>query len=167
MMREVTSNHFSASSFFQLSVVRHFFCGDLRRNKARRLRCQPHWLMFYVVFTLGIIACVSASAGYDAEKLRNLLVEKALPEGMQGRVVYVSKQPLPGGSEIESWRSKFVVPEQYQQAWFFFVDDAPNANWEHRCRYIYIDIESGEYQVEQSKTPPKDLSQMNQVFPKN
>jgi len=122
-------------------------------------------LCFLIIFDM--TSCATASTDYNAEKLLEILVERVLPEGLNSLAVYVSKQPLASGSTISSWQSDYVIPKKYNQAWFYFVDDVPEANWEHPCRYIFIDIETGNYQIILEKTPPKIFTELNKFFPKN
>ena len=37
--------------------------------------------------------------------------------------------------------------------WAFFIDDEPMANWQHRCRYVFVH-ESGRVSVVSSTAPP-------------
>lgn len=135
-----------------------------RHNNSYRGAC---WACL-IGITLGIGAAWAAPeyAKPNDEDLLELLINVALPEGPDSRVVYVSKQPLTGGSVITSWMSVLTVPEIYEQAWFFFVDDLPEANWEHPCRYIFIDSETSKYQVNKAKTPPNEIDVMRKLFPK-
>jgi len=48
-----------------------------------------------------------------------------------------------------------IVELPYSSNWVFFVNDLPFANWAHPCRYIFVDVLSGEYQtVYQNFFPP-------------
>lgn len=76
-------------------------------------------------------------------------------EQMQGNEwVQVSAEILPAGDGVATIRDeKFSV--QYD-AWVFFIDDVPGANWEHPARYIFFSVESGFYEVFESTQPPND-----------
>jgi hypothetical protein len=167
MIKETFSNRTFTVSLSQLPV-RAFRGKDLlSHNKKWIWVCWLNRLVLCSLFIGGMTSCTTASTDYSAETLLEILVERVFPEGPRGRIIYVSKQPLSGGTTIRSWRSVFIVPEKYNQAWFFFVDDAPEANWEHACRYIFIDVETGNYQVMQGMTPPKEITDMNKLLPKN
>ncbi len=79
--------------------------------------------------------------------------------------VYVSRTPLAGGSEIRSWIRTFKVPQEMAGAWFFFIDDAPQANWEHPCRYVFVDTATGVLKVINAATPVADPGKMDKIFP--
>ncbi len=44
--------------------------------------------------------------------------------------------PEPGDSMVSSWNFSYITP--YSNGWFFFIDDAPPANWTHPCRYLFL-----------------------------
>ncbi|MBN2427460.1 MAG: hypothetical protein JXK94_03900 [Deltaproteobacteria bacterium] len=78
--------------------------------------------------------------------------------------VYISEQPLAGGSSIPSWGKKINVPSGYNLAWFLFVDDQPEANWQHACRYFFVSVESGRFAIVPAKTPPDNWSDMKKIY---
>lgn len=39
----------------------------------------------------------------------------------------------------------------------YFIDEEPNANWEHKCRYVFINASTHSIITVQSKTPPNNL----------
>lgn len=41
----------------------------------------------------------------------------------------------------------------YKKFWFGFVDDAPDARWPHKCRYVFIDA-YGRHSVRQETFVP-------------
>jgi hypothetical protein len=115
------------------------------------------WLLR--VSLLPVIACAGTSSQPDRKALRRLLRE-VLKERLTNKLVYVSRQPLPGGTKIPTWRTEFQVPNEYPVAWFYFIDDAPEANWEHPCRYVFVEVKRREHEVVKARTPPRDLSSM-------
>ncbi|MCK9398859.1 MAG: T9SS type A sorting domain-containing protein [Bacteroidales bacterium] len=42
----------------------------------------------------------------------------------------------------------------YSTSWLFFVDIEPWYNWDHNCRYIFINYTNGNYQIINDHTPP-------------
>lgn len=52
---------------------------------------------------------------------------------------------------------KTILTDEYSplfDSWFFFIDDVPNANWEHPCRYVFINIDNGKYEIYDRVRPP-------------
>ncbi len=97
-----------------------------------------------------------------------LLRGPILGESLEGKRVYVAKAPLAGGTPISTWARKIAVPERFARAWFVFIDDQPEANWEHAARYVFIDTaNTSEFAVVQGRTPPDDLSSMRLLYPQN
>ena len=52
--------------------------------------------------------------------------------------------------ELTTYRS---LTNPYSQSWLFFIDDHPRDNWEHACRYVFMDVVSGNYQIISETTP--------------
>ena len=48
------------------------------------------------------------------------------------------------------------------ESWFFFVDDMPLANWEHPCRYIFVNVKTGDYELLSKRRPP--LEEMEELI---
>lgn len=96
----------------------------------------------------------------NKEALRELLEKDVLKESLAGKRVYVSRKPLPGKKYIYTWRMKVQVPPKFPRAWFFFVDDMPEANWEHPCRYVFVDVKTHDSVVVKASLPPKNLDTM-------
>ncbi len=136
---------------------------------AQRMTISSRTVRCFCVIGIVLSCALACAAPEDAKRndaeFLELLVAGALPEGPEGRTVYVSERSLAGGSVISSWGTDVVVPVSFDQAWFYFVDDLPGANWEHSCRYIFVDIESGGYEISSRKTPPDDIDRMRRLFP--
>lgn len=128
----------------------------------RTLRC---FCVIGIVLSCALACAASEDARQDDVEFLELLVAGALPEGPEGLSVYVFERSLAGGSVISSWGTEVVVPDSFEQAWVYFVDDLPGANWEHSCRYIFVDIETGRYEISNRKTPPDDIDRMRRLFP--
>lgn len=110
---------------------------------------------------LMLIGC-SPYAGRPVTNLsdaRDLVVEKSLGGRLGNRALFASAQPRQAGVMIGTWPTpeKVKVPKD---AWFFFVDDAPGANWEHPARFILVDTDSGKIRTLPVRTPPRDIIQM-------
>lgn len=79
--------------------------------------------------------------------------------------VFVAPEPLASGTVIRTWHKSVTVPAAMKQAWFFFIDLAPQANWEHDCLYVFVALCGGAYEVLPGRLPPDMLAQMVCVFP--
>ncbi|MDD9302461.1 MAG: hypothetical protein HUK40_08995 [Desulfobacter sp.] len=71
------------------------------------------------------------------------------------RALYANPKLKPAGAKIGSWKipSKLVVSKP---SWFFFVDEQPGANWEHKASYILVDKASGEVTRVPAMSPPRE-----------
>jgi hypothetical protein len=75
------------------------------------------------------------------------------------RALFVNPQVKVRGSHIASWRdpSKLKVNKD---SWFFFVDEQPGANWEHRARYVLVEKGTGVVRSYDAKTPPREILEL-------
>lgn len=143
-----------------------FSNAPVRSQTRRNILSLRHFIivLFLLQFTYGN-HCLAGSTVAHTDVLIQLLVTHAIPEGIQGKAVYVSIEPLSGGSIIDSWGLSYKVPDSFKQAWFFFIDDMPDANWEHPCRYIFIETDTNTSHILSAKTPPDKLIHLIKLHP--
>lgn len=66
--------------------------------------------------------------------------------------VYASNSTYKANSSIRAILRTEKTPDF--TSWFFFIDDDPYANWEHPCRYIFVNAEDGTFIVRNNTRPP-------------
>ena len=94
------------------------------------------------------------------------LVKKEVLHGeVKDKKVYISREPLQAGEGIKSWKEVYHVPRDFPSAWLVFIDDQPEANWEHPCRYVFVNSRSGKHQIIESQPPPTRIDRMIRIFP--
>jgi hypothetical protein len=128
----------------------------------------------YICAALVFLLFIPVSSGAQAPDKKNITGEQAweivkkeiLKDTLKDKAVYISMQLLNPKDTVKSWEKVYTVPEHFQRCWLFFVDDQYGANWQHLCRYIFVDAGSGKYQVVKSLTPPDSMKEMKQIFPK-
>ena len=69
--------------------------------------------------------------------------------------VYVFKNIIQPNTTIDCIHATEQSPTY--ASWLLFIDDVPNANWAHPCRYIYVNVIGGEYEIHESTYPPTTL----------
>ena len=90
------------------------------------------------------------------KEAKRLVVDDILGGDISGKAIYMVKSPISEGTIARGWRPKvqtFVMP--FDRGWFFFIDDHLMANWEHPCRYVFIDYQATEYREFEAYTPPE------------
>ncbi|MCX6582939.1 MAG: hypothetical protein NT166_22410 [Candidatus Aminicenantes bacterium] len=126
------------------------------------------YLPIALVLALGLgwtLGCQSAGKNISKEQAWDIVKKDILKEEPGNRVVYLNNTLLNAGQERKSWGDVHKVPANFRQAWLFFVDDQPDANWGHHCRYVFVDAETGKYHVSNSLNPPDSLEGMSQIYP--
>ncbi len=87
----------------------------------------------------------------DWENIRCLVLNAVPPEELRSSIVYYDEQVLPANMEIEIDKQKFIMPWAGVVA---FVDLEPKVNWGHACRYLFVNIETGEIRAMKARFPP-------------
>jgi hypothetical protein len=90
----------------------------------------------------------------------NVVMSQVLQGKIDGKWAYVCNEPMTTGSVIEMWNGSIEFP--FDSGWFFFIDDQPLANWEHPCRYVFVDLEENVL-LQNGRTPPKELREMERL----
>lgn len=151
------SHHYSTKTFSS---------APMRSQTRHNTLSLRHFIIVLILLHLSCSNhCLAGGAVVRTETLLQLLVKRAMPEGIQGKVIFVMSEPLASGSIINSWGVTYKVPDSFRQAWFFFIDDMPDANWEHPCRYIFIDTDTSNVHILTAKTPPDRLINMIKLHP--
>ncbi len=126
------------------------------------------WLAFFVAQFL-LSGCASAQTpakDLTAEEAWGIVKEKLLKDQLEGKAVFVSTSRAKGGDTIKAMIHEYRVPEGLEHAWIVFIDDTAEANWEHPCRYVFVESTSGSYTVLNATAPPDDLDSYAKVHPK-
>ena len=82
---------------------------------------------------------------------KNLIISQVLVNELDNVNVYGEANEFSGDTYKLNPYKSLTVP--YADYWVFFVDDNPLANWEHPCRYIFVNTDSGNYIVVSEKVP--------------
>ena len=117
-------------------------------------------LVLSAVIGLHIVACSNDRDGDSKESFIDQdMAWKSIKDEVQNNAngeieVWVSNTPIIGDSVIQTCFTEEQSPSYL--SWLFFVDDRPFGNWSHPCRYIYVNVLDGSYEVHYNKWPPKN-----------
>jgi len=93
-----------------------------------------------------------------------IVLSEILEYETEGIVVYELREKLPAGSVIRNGLTP--EPNEYtieNDSWFFFIDDNPDADWEHDCRYVFIRCSDGQHEVIDERRPPDNFDRLVEV----
>ncbi|MDA3885883.1 MAG: T9SS type A sorting domain-containing protein [Candidatus Delongbacteria bacterium] len=102
----------------------------------------------------------SLYAGITKEQAKDLVLTQILADKI-GKVDVFSLKTVKNGSSIAILDRELNCT--YNSNWVFFVDDLVFADWSHPCRYIFVDEETGEYQIINDTFPPLDMSDFEKI----
>jgi hypothetical protein len=99
------------------------------------------------------------------EKAKQLMVKKLYRGRLGKRALFANPVFKKRGARIASWRSPSKVTIK-KDSWFFFVDEQPGANWEHKASYIVVERASGAMKKIPAMTPPVEVMKMRGLNPR-
>ena len=110
-----------------------------------------------ISFSLIILVTTPAwSAGVDSPtEARDLVSADVLKGDTDGRRIAVHPDLLSPGTAIETWHETAITTPA--AGYVVFVDDLAFANFEHPCRYVFVDQATGGMTVVSATTPPNDV----------
>jgi hypothetical protein len=88
---------------------------------------------------------------FSRNDANNLVLNQILDDGLDKVDVYSSFTTLSQSGTIPLWNGQ-NLENPYSSSWCFFVDDLVFANWEHPCRYIFVNSATGNYTIFQKRT---------------
>lgn len=114
------------------------------------------FLLTTALITGNAIAQITKEAAYE------IVVQQGLNGSVEGKNIYVMPDPVAANSVVEVWfKDPIILPNA--EGWFFFIDDQPLANWEHDCRYVFVDAVTGEYTEIRARMYPKNIEDMEEL----
>lgn len=90
------------------------------------------------------------------EKAKELMIKTVYNDQLGARALYASPVFKKAGVTIASWRNPNLLKVN-KDSWFFFVDEQPGANWEHKASYVLVDKFSGAVEKIEAMSPPEEV----------
>ncbi|MFH2000108.1 MAG: C13 family peptidase [Planctomycetota bacterium] len=113
---------------------------------------------------LTIIACImlavlitpiAAAQIVNPEQAQNHVLHNLLNGDTAGKRVMVHPERLQAGASVETWHKTAIVTPS--EGYVVFIDDMAYANFEHPCRYVFVDGKNGEMVMAEATTPPREM----------
>ncbi len=100
--------------------------------------------LFFLITATFLAASVRAQ--YPRELAIDLVLNHILVDDIGNVKVYASFNAIPIDAPLYlAFSAPIRCP--YESNWVFFVDDMPFAEWDHPCRYIFVDAMDGQYSI--------------------
>jgi len=74
---------------------------------------------------------------------------------------YILPRRLDAGETVVNWGG--AVRQVDAASWLVFIDDQPGANWEHPCRFAFVDALTRELVVVEATSPPQRFAEMQRL----
>ena len=129
------------------------------------------WMSLVLMLAFGMSSCSSddePTRGLDSvwseipdieDMVQNrawqIVREQVLHNQLDNVIVYVSNDTIQPWTIIGAYYDSYQSPDY--ASWLFFIDDIPNGNWSHPCRYVYVNVVDGKYEVRNCSWMPTTL----------
>jgi hypothetical protein len=101
---------------------------------------------FSFVLFFSFITFFNAQSQISKDSAMNIVLTKVLLGDNSHVDLIGSKLPQYGPSGLALPSNDFIE-FPYDTSWVFFIDDKPKTNWHHSCRYVFIDVNSGDFSI--------------------
>ncbi len=109
--------------------------------------------LFLLLLAATSVFALSVSTPHEAA---NLVYSHILDSKIEDRSVLSYPEMLTEGQTVTTWNTEMDVPFD---SWLILIDDKALANWEHKCRWIFVSPD-GNTEIFHMTTPPDFLPKM-------
>ena len=108
--------------------------------------------IFFISFCL-LVTQLPTWGQLTQENAWNIVKNQVLSNDTSEVNVFISRSVIPPNSTITTINGSDLSPSY--NSWFIFIDDMPYENWGHPCRYIYVNSQSGDFEIFTKMCPPQ------------
>ena len=143
-----------------------------KKNKVMKTKKNKlFWMSFVLMLAFGMSSCSSddePTRGLDSVWLETpevedmaqnrawqIVREQVLHNQLDNVIVYVSNDTIQPWTIIGAYYDSYQSPDY--ASWLFFIDDSHYGNWSHPCRYVYVNVVDGNYEVRNCSWMPNTL----------
>ncbi len=108
------------------------------------------YLLFFLVIICTCEKNISSLKPEDKISLAeasDIVIHNVIRDDTISLAIYVIPKIISSGDTIFVSEHEQKFYQFNFDSWFFFIDDAPPANWAHPCRYVFVNINNGECKV--------------------
>jgi hypothetical protein len=110
---------------------------------------------YFVILLITIFgAQIKSTAQVDIDQAIGIIKSNLTNEELQNYNVLLFPDLLQGQ---DFYLSQYhVLHFTYDMSWLFFIDMYPTAQWDHYCKYIFVDQQTGNLTTINQRIPPRD-----------
>ncbi len=98
------------------------------------------------------------------DRAKQLVIDKVYKKQLGERAMYASPALRKSGVMIGTWPTPEKVKVD-KDSWFFFIDEQPDANWEHKAKFVLVERDTGKVREIRVLTPPRGLLELKPMNP--
>ena len=113
-----------------------------------------------VMKTFLLVICIAISINLNAQVTRNeainIVVDELISPYTLDQKWLFSKYAMMYFNDtiwLEASAVYYLCP--FEENWVFFIDDLPAAFWAHECRIVFLNKETGDYEIVEEEWPPE------------
>ena len=112
-------------------------------------------LLLFMEFVL-----LSASAQISKQQADNIVVNTIMNDTT--KVAYGMSAPISSNQTITT-ADGVVFCNPFKNAYVYYIDDMPSANWAHQCRYCFVNASNGAYFIEYARFYPDNYAEFIKI----
>lgn len=103
---------------------------------------------------LCIVFSINLSAQVTRDEAINIVIDELIyPHSLEYKWLFSKYDILLQNDTVwTEFEAYYLCP--FDENWVFFIDDNPGAYWAHDCRYVFMDVSNGNYDVIDELWPP-------------
>jgi hypothetical protein len=119
--------------------------------------------LFSIIFLLVGTVVLGAAQAVQLSKSDavNIALNEILANKLEVVDAYISSAPVTMQKGLQVRLRTVRCP--YSFNWVIFIDDHPFANWDHPCRYVFINRDKKEYTIVNEVRPPERLEDFEKI----
>lgn len=111
---------------------------------------------------LALLVFVAGAWAVSRDEAYSKVTQELLAGNLDGKAIDTLSNVVSADSSIADMHGQtFKAPSN---SWFFLVDDHFTANWDHACRYVFVDTVTGDMTVYPANAPIRDSSKQLNLF---
>lgn len=122
---------------------------------------MKHQHILMVLFLCLTLPLIAQEVQITKNEAVNLVLNEILADKIGKVDVFISKNPVSSNKDFQLHRKTLRCP--YSSNWVIFIDDHVFANWDHPCRYVFIDTENKNYMIVNEKIFPANMETFEKI----
>lgn len=134
------------------------------KNKIHLFRVLVGAIIVSLIFIGGCDKKTTPKPVTSLDQAKQVVIQNVFKNKMGQRAMFASPELKQSGVMIGTWPTPEKVKVE-KDSWFFFIDEAPGANWEHPAKFVLVEKDTGKVLTIPVSTPPREIMKLKAMNP--